>query len=292
MDLIRVHPPGVEPLEVWDVHLSDDAAPSPLPSPNGRGNLAVGVEGRVRPLYEFTDEAARAFALPRAIAVLRSGAATAWSGRVFPIACREIAHVAIGGGGASAFLARAIEAAGLGCTILDGGAFAGGVGGARLVEATLGITSGAAVVDVGQTAIKVEAHGRRARFEHDRRLIPNVDDLDARDLAAVRARFIDWRASALSSIAPKPRALVLALPCEIADDGTLGGCTYPWRRGDRTLVPEVLARAHLGDVPCLLLNDAELAAASASLADGIPRDRTTLVLTIGMGIGGALLRPR
>ncbi len=53
-------------------------------------------------------------------------------------------------------------------------------------------------------------------------------------------------------------------------------------------MPEILAAAGLARVPTLLLNDAELAA--IGVATRPPIAAPTLVLTVGFGIGGALLR--
>ena len=79
---------------------------------------------------------------------------------------------------------------------------------------------------------------------------------------------------------------MLALPCEISQTGELGTCSYPWCAGD-TIVPEILAAAGLDEVPTLLLNDAELAAIGVA-AD--PFAAPALVLTLGFGVGAALLR--
>ena len=87
----------------------------------------------------------------------------------------------------------------------------------------------------------------------------------------------------------QPDAIALALPCAIDPDGTLGLCTYPWREGD-PFAEDVLIAAGLEAVPAWLLNDAELAAAGVAAAR--PCDETTLVLTIGFGIGSALVRGR
>jgi hypothetical protein len=81
--------------------------------------------------------------------------------------------------------------------------------------------------------------------------------------------------------------LVLALPCEIEDDLSVAGCSYPWLAGDRALVRDLLAAAELLESPCLVLNDAELAAVSVDLSRA--RGAGTLVLTLGLGLGGAYL---
>ena len=66
----------------------------------------------------------------------------------------------------------------------------------------------------------------------------------------------------------------------------IGTCTYPWLKGDG-IVSEILAAAGLAGVPTWLLNDAELAA--LGVAERGPVRQPTLVLTLGFGVGGALL---
>ena len=78
---------------------------------------------------------------------------------------------------------------------------------------------------------------------------------------------------------------MLALPAEIGDDLAVADCSYPWADGDRTLVDDVLTSAGV-DVPTLLLNDAELAAVTVQEQEPVC---TTLVLTVGTGVGAALV---
>jgi hypothetical protein len=85
-------------------------------------------------------------------------------------------------------------------------------------------------------------------------------------------------------------AVVLALPAELDDAGCPEGSSYPGLQGDRDLVAAVLARAGIPEARAVLLNDGELAALSAKRV--VPAAATALVLTIGFGIGGALLLPR
>ena len=80
---------------------------------------------------------------------------------------------------------------------------------------------------------------------------------------------------------------VFALPCEVAPDGAPGTCSYPWPAGD-PILPDILAAADLTATPTFVLNDAELAV--IGVATRPPIAAPTLVLTVGFGIGGALLR--
>jgi predicted NBD/HSP70 family sugar kinase len=59
--------------------------------------------------------------------------------------------------------------------------------------------------------------------------------------------------------------------------------------GDANLLPDAMSEADLPDIPVFVLNDAELAAASARVTHDI--ETVTLVLTIGFGVGGAWITP-
>lgn len=85
-------------------------------------------------------------------------------------------------------------------------------------------------------------------------------------------------------------AVVLALPAELDDAGCPEGSSYPGLQGDHDLAACVLARAGIPGARVALLNDAELAAVSAKRV--VAARSTALVLTVGFGIGGALLLPR
>ena len=87
--------------------------------------------------------------------------------------------------------------------------------------------------------------------------------------------------------ADPPEPLVVALPSRLDDAGVPEGSSYIGMAGDALLLPDVVAAAGLGDTGILVLNDAELAAHSARLTARVQAG--TLVLTIGFGVGAALL---
>lgn len=105
---------------------------------------------------------------------------------------------------------------------------------------------------------------------------------------------VDFIGAAFSGVPAKPEArinIVLALPCSINDALEPGACTYGWESATE-LVPRVFANLQArgrvtGAARGVVLNDAELAA-EAARAHGI--DTPALVLTLGFGPGGALLR--
>jgi hypothetical protein len=151
----------------------------------------------------------------------------------------------------------------------------------------------AALVDVGQTAIKAVFRGLRVLRERDLRCLPlRLIGEDGRSQGAPPADAADFLAGALREVLRlSPASLVLALPCPLDDDGTPGACTYGFQ-GDRSLVPEALRRADEGGPPCdvLLLEDSELMALAARAELGLPTEGRGLALGLGFGPGAALWR--
>jgi len=150
------------------------------------------------------------------------------------------------------------------------------------------------VADVGQTAVKVLWGSRRGHHTRDFTALPIASEVAAPALVPFHAAVVAFVATAIRETlgGARPAAAVLALPCELDDDLNAGGCSYPIPKPDPTLAADILAEAGLDDLAALVLNDAELAAHAAALDPRVPRDRPTLVLTLGFGVGGALLHPR
>lgn len=241
------------PLEVWDVEVD-------------------GV-----PLYRVARDAGFGRALGRLAELLADGAAVSESWPGFPAACRGIERVALVGGAAGEVVWRSrIPAERVAeaerCAERGGHAILARAGARGLV------------VDLGQSLLKVSGARRRV-YPRDLGRIP----LSTRPVdGAGRAELVAFVAAALREAAEDsaPEAIVLALPCEIADDGAVASCSYPWGAGD-PIAAEFLAAAGLAAVPTWLINDAELAA--VGVAEDGPRRGTTLVLTLGFGVGGALV---
>jgi hypothetical protein len=257
--LTRHLDPRIVPLEVWDL-------------------VADGV-----PLYRADRGAGFGALLGRAVESLIDGAAVSVSGTVFPALCRAIERVVLVGGAAhevvwtsSRVPARLAE---------DAEHCAESGGRAILAGLRPGVGATGLVVDLGQSLLKVSGARRRV-YPRDLARIP-VSQRPVEGLG--RAALVAFVADALREAAAdgEPGAIVLALPCELSPEGALGTCSYPWRAGD-TIVPEILAAAGLAEVPTVLINDAELAA--VGVAERGPITAPTLVLTVGFGIGGALLR--
>jgi hypothetical protein len=258
----RFHAPDVLPLELWDVL----------------------VDGQ--PLYRVV-EADQARSVADVVRQLREGRARRLRGGT-QLPRLVVDEVVLTGGRELQGVLAALREQHLSVSIAEDPTWIAERGG-RALLAGLGYASGA-VLDVGQTAIKYsDSRGRR----HLPRPFDRVPlELHAREPALL----VHYRASVIAFIAsaftgrPAPEALVLALPCEIADDLTVSGCSYPWPAGDAQLVGDILGAVGLADRPCLVLNDAELAAAAVGL--GRAPSLSTLVLTLGMGLGGAFFPAR
>ncbi|MBK7825239.1 hypothetical protein [Nannocystis sp.] len=253
--LARHRDPRVAPLELWDLVV--DGAP----------------------LYRVDRGAGFGAALGRAVESLIDGVAVSESGARFPAECHDIREVVLVGGAAGEVVWTSDRVPARHAADPEHCAEQGG----RALLAELGARG--LVVDLGQSRLKVSGARRRV-YPRDLAEIPvSARPVDGNG----RAALVGFVAAALRAAADdeRPAAIVLALPCEISQDGELGTCSYPWRAGD-TIVPEILAAAGLARVPTLLLNDAELAA--IGVATRPPIAAPALVLTVGFGIGGALLR--
>jgi hypothetical protein len=164
--------------------------------------------------------------------------------------CFEHVHL-LGGGARRAGVAQALHA-----TVSEDPLFAAVRAGARIAKAC---------ADVGQTAIKLSQDGRVWSRPRD-------ESRPALELIA----------GALSEL---KGPCLLALPCALDDDLRLTDCSYAWRAED---LGPLLRLAQLDEETALIMNDAELAAVAA--LEEVPAAGRTLVLTLGFGVGAALLR--
>lgn len=234
--------PGVRALELWDTI----------------------VDGR--PLYERVP-GGRGAALAGLIREARGGTVrTASAGRV---EVPPFDAVALTGG--------AIEAVAADVPVVSFGDRWLGWRGARAVDA-----GAAAMIDVGQSAIKVAWDGHVVELPRDLARLPVVTPGRPPEPDR-RGAFVSFVGKA-SALAP-PGDLVCALPTELDADGRAHGCSYPFPVGDRALLAD-LAATRVGR--WTFLNDAELAA--VAVRDAAPA-RRWLVLTLGFGVGGAWAGP-
>ena len=253
--LARYAHPWVVPLEVWDVAV-----------------------GGAR-LCEAPRDATFGARLLELALGLSAGELELSGGAPPPAELRGVTRLVLTGGAAESLVLPTV--AGLIVEVDPEGAFAA----ERAGRAALG-PAGGLVADVGQTAIKILSGGRRQRAPRDLDALPPNAPLSP----ASRERFIDFVAGALSAAIDgelRPTGLVLAMPCEVSPTCALGASSYPYEAGDPTLLDELLERAGLTRAHVLVANDAELAAASITLGDA-PLD-PTLVLSVGFGVGAALI---
>jgi hypothetical protein len=262
----RPRPPGVVPLELWDLELREGI------------------------LWDHMQAHALPAALVEAVGRLRDGTAHTRARTPIPSLVRDLGGLWLAGGGARSIDAEALHhALGLPVWIADDpAAFA-----ERGARALVPHASALAVIDLGQSRLKLFVGGRRFELERPWDRLPLRGSVHV-EPASARAILRQWVGRALSDATARtgaqPDAVVFALPCELADAPVPGPSSYPGLRGDAALVPDVLAAAGWARARVLVLNDAELAAVAAKL-DPRTRGTLTLVLTLGFGVGGALRLP-
>jgi hypothetical protein len=185
---------------------------------------------------------------------------------------RRFTHVFVTGGGVDDTVEHALAAA-FALTSARDPFTAARAGAARHPDAMC--------VDVGQSSLKLARGERTWRVERDLARAPLRDATPLADREVARASTIAFLGEHLAG-APR---IILGLPCELVD-GVPRSCSYCFRDPDRELVP---ALAAIAGAPLEVVNDAELAALAARADPRVPHDATVLVLTIGFGVGGAVL---
>lgn len=145
------------------------------------------------------------------------------------------------------------------------------------------------VLDLGQSHLKLFTPHAHLTVPRPWDRLP-LRDQDSRSHDQARGSLLAWVTEALGQVTADPDVVVVALPCELGDTPIPGGSSYAGLEGDPTFVPELIESAGWRPRQLWVLNDAELAAAAARLDPRI-RHTLTLVLTLGFGVGGALLRP-
>ena len=150
------------------------------------------------------------------------------------------------------------------------------------------------VCDLGQSSFKVCA-SERMRFERDVQRLPVRTDEAVESIEDQRRQLRDWLSGSLRAFAskyPAPAAMLFALPCRVNDAAVPEATSYIGMAGDDTLIADSLAAAGLNPVQVLVLNDAELAALDALGEPELEHCEKTLVLTLGFGLGAALVERR
>jgi hypothetical protein len=263
----RVRHPDVSSLEVWDFWVDG-------------GDL-----------WEWSGEPEYPAILRQTLESLWAGEGTTRSHGPVPAQVAGFDAVFFTGGGVMAY-DLIEEFVGLPCAVYFGErpVFGAEKGGFDLLQ-TRGLSGW--VADLGQTQLKLVAPGWRWTFPRDRKRLPVAGELSIAETATQRRRLREFIAlklqMAMAEARQRPHAMVFALPALVSDDGTPIGSSYAGMQGDRMLLPDGLQMAGLDDVPLFVLHDAELAALSARLDPRLAGFRKVLVLTLGFGIGAALI---
>lgn len=242
-------------------------------------------------LWECSQRPGFPIALHEALAALRAGRGeTRWQDPL-PAGLSGFDAVYLTGGRVAEASLRG-ELSKLSCAVFFGeeSAFGGAPGGFELLQ-TRGLSGW--VADLGKSQLKVAAPGRRWTFPRDWERLHIAGDVSPAEEPAQRRRLREFIALklqfAMAECGQRPQALVFALPAKLDDDGTPHSSNYAGMKDDRSLLPDILQLAGLGGLPLFVLNDAELAALSARLDPRLAGFRKVLVLTLGFGIGAALI---
>lgn len=153
------------------------------------------------------------------------------------------------------------------------------------------------VCDLGQTAFKISSRTRRMKFDRDLKRLPiRIDDL-GESIVNQRHTMRRWLTESLqifATAAGSPDALVFALPSRVDDSAVPEGSSYIGMGNDGSLIADIVNafavdRARLRRVS--VMNDAELAALEALRAPALRAYEKTLVVTLGFGLGAAVIIP-
>jgi len=229
--------------------------------------------------------------LLEALRTLHAGGAATRSDGPAPAEVRGFEALFIGGGGAeSAALRDAVLKAPWPVVFSEECRFVGEKGGFHLLAMH---DRPGLVVDLGQTQLKVAAPGRRWTFQRDFTRLPMREDRASESVSEQRMELRRFIGESLRECAAGTSVggLVIALPSRLDDGGVPEGSSYVGMAGDAALVEDALEIAGLQHATTWLLNDAELASLSARLHPGVDPRKRTLVLTLGFGLGAALLLP-
>lgn len=177
-----------------------------------------------------------------------------------------------------------------------GGMYAAEEGGLGMLEE---LECRGMVCDLGQTIFKISWAERRWAFPRDTALLPLSGGAEAHAIpekgAQRRAlrRFIadSLRAVLAESDAGTPEGVIFALPSALDRWGQPAGSSYIGMSMDTQLVTDALELAGLPDVRHWLVNDAELAAASAVFDERVIQHGKALVFALGTAVGCALADP-
>ena len=203
-------------------------------------------------------------------------------------AIARVQQVHLLGGGVTPQIRDRLVDSGFEATVDADPVFAAARAAHAMLEPQIG--AGARVgADIGQTSIKVFDGRQTSRVDRGP-AAPLRDAVPVEARATARERTISFLGETLRR-EPPPQSMVLGVPCRLSPTGSPLGCSYCWSDPDPNWTSDL--GAHLGVEPerIHLLNDAELAAVATAADERLDRARPVLTLTIGFGVGAALLVP-
>jgi hypothetical protein len=265
----RVTVMEVTPIEIWDCIV-----------PNGI-------------LWDFMYTETFPQLLKSVIRQVHEGSAIAASGEIIPERSLGFDSLYICGGGAqNRPVIEAIQELCIHAVFAEDPVFSSAKGGQRLLE-NIGLRG--PTIDVGQTQIKISSNGVNRAFKRD------FDTLAVR--TGQRGSLIDEQLTSFYSyvsdsikqcinVTTPPEAIVLALPCSITTDCTLGESSYIGMKGNNKMISTIVGKAGLEGAEVLLLNDAELTGYTALSDPRLAGYKKTLVLTLGFGVGASIMEPK
>ncbi len=260
---LRLGVPRALPLEIWRLLLP------------GGGSFSTAVRKQPARLLEGLE-------------LLHRGEGRTRDARVAHQACAGYEHLVIGGGRARDISDALLRRGPTPFTRLPHDHI-GETGGLALAAEAGFPAARVLVVDLGQTSIKASYAGRRRQLPRDLELLPRGRLASSRrheQREALCAFLAEAMREATAGL-PAPQAVVFGLPGEVSAHAVPGKSTYVGAANDAALLSDALVRAGLCPEMIGVLNDAELAAASAALLPAAAVK--TLVLTLGFGLGAALL---
>jgi hypothetical protein len=262
----RVIEPAVSPIELWDFMVGDALLGERLYEP------------------EFPP------VLGAALTALHSGTGGTRTRGPLPPLLKGFEAVLLTGGRAQEPGLQALAGSSPPIYFGSDGVFTSTAGGFHLLK-TRGLSGW--VFDLGQYQLKLATPERRWLFPRDSTRLRAAGEVPAAQLPAQRRRLAEFVALkmdlAIAASGDRPKTLVAALPSRLAPDGTPVGGNYAGLRGYRELFPDALGMLGLADIPVLVLNDAELSGFAALADSRLAGFRKILVLTLGFGIGAALV---
>lgn len=156
----------------------------------------------------------------------------------------------------------------------------------------LGDFGGGWLCDLGQSALKICAASQSMKFGRDLQRLPIRVEGSMESIPLQRQQLRDWLSESLrifSTRAEVPEAILFALPSRLDDAAVPESSSYIGMEEDGMLIHDVVKAAGVNPRRVMVMNDAELAALDALCEPQLQGRAKTLVITLGFGLGAALI---